>query len=175
MSSIQYGFCMHPFQTVKLDNGAAILLTPCPGTKGDDVASSIAQLKEAGATVLITMMQTEELKKHSVTDIPLECSEQSVAWFHFPVEDDHSPRENTQALIETQKQPLLARLSQGETVAVHCKGGQGRTGLMAAILMLELGYSWAETKQRIQEVKPKSLTLAPHLAYLENYSENYSA
>lgn len=156
---------MHPFQTVQLNTGA-ILLTPCPGTKEASIIDSIACLKEAGATTLITMMQPSELEKHKVSAIPEVCRALEVDWFHFPVEDDHSPREPTQQLIRENIELLKAKLNQGETIAVHCKGGQGRTGLMAAILMLELGYSWAETKERIQSVKPKSLTLAPHLAYL---------
>ena len=56
-------------------------------------------------------------------------------------------------------------LRQGEKVAIHCKGGSGRTGLVAAQILLELGLDKIEAKQRVQALRPYALTLAPHLAY----------
>ena len=37
------------------------------------------------------------------------------------------------------KLALLARLRDGESIVLHCKGGLGRTGMVAARLLVELG------------------------------------
>jgi len=58
-----------------------------------------------------------------------------------------------------------ALLRQGQKVAIHCKGGSGRTGLVAAQILLELGLDKIEAKQRVQALRPYALTLAQHLAY----------
>nr|WP_315709724.1 tyrosine-protein phosphatase [Brenneria ulupoensis] len=36
----------------------------------------------------------------------------------------------------------------GVTMVIHCHGGSGRTGMMAAILMLDLGYAPAQVKKK---------------------------
>lgn len=51
-------------------------------------------------------------------------------------------------------------------MVIHCHGGSGRTGMMAAILMLELGYAPAQVKSQIQLIRPKSLTSPVQVNYL---------
>ena len=82
-----------------------------------------------------------------------------LAWFHLPVEDDCAPEAPFAAAFASHKADLLARLAAGQTLAIHCRGGSGRTGLMAAILLLESGYPPAEVKALVQGLRPKALTL----------------
>ncbi|WP_315709725.1 hypothetical protein [Brenneria uluponensis] len=43
----------HPFDILTLDNGAKLIFTPCPGTKGVPLADALKPLKKAGAQVVI--------------------------------------------------------------------------------------------------------------------------
>ncbi len=38
----------HPFWTLPITGGAKLLLTPCPGSKGESLHDSLMQLKDAG-------------------------------------------------------------------------------------------------------------------------------
>mgnify|MGYP000035322759 FL=1 len=93
-----------------------------------------------------------------------------MAWYQLPIEDDCAPQAPFFDVFELVKDDLQVRLDSGETIAIHCRGGTGRTGLMAAILLLEAGESWETVKNQIQSIRPKALILAPHLAYIE---QNY--
>ncbi len=53
----------HPYDILSLNNGANIIFTPCPGTKTQNLADSIATLKAAGTHMLLSLMPQKELEK----------------------------------------------------------------------------------------------------------------
>lgn len=160
---------MHPFDILNLDNGARLIFTPCPGTKEASLQASLKTLKEAGAEAVVTMMPDAELSEFKADSLPAECEAIDLAWFQLPVEDDCAPEAPFAATFANHKADLLARLAAGQTLAIHCRGGSGRTGLMAAILLLEAGYAPTAVKTLVQGLRPKALTLAAHLNYLNNH------
>lgn len=156
----------HPYWRLENDK-ATFLLTPCPGTKGPNVSQSLKELQAAGAQGIITLMLTEEMEKHQVSHIKDECETLGLTWFHLPIEDDCAPQEAFQQAWHEQKQAIFAMIEQKQVLAIHCKGGTGRTGLMACQLLLELGAEFEQTKAEIKAQRPKALSLAPHLQYLQ--------
>ena len=40
---------------------------------------------------------------------------------------------------------------------MHCKGGSGRTGLVIALLMIQLGFDKQEIIIKVQSIRAKSL------------------
>ncbi len=81
----------HPFDALPLPEGGALLFTPCPGTKDADLASSLAQLKEAGATAIVTVMPDAEMAEAGAQELPEVCRQNGMRWFHFPIADDAAP------------------------------------------------------------------------------------
>lgn len=159
----------HPFDELPVNPGtsatAALIFTPCPGSKGVDLKTSLQQLKAAGAKAVISLTPDEEMTELHVKDLPALCRELDLAWFHCPIGDDQAPG---LAFAEGWQQgsALVHQvLRQGGKVAIHCKGGSGRTGLMAAKILLELGLDKIYVKQRVQALRPYALTLKPHLDY----------
>ncbi|WP_348946341.1 hypothetical protein ABHF33_07335 [Chitinibacter sp. FCG-7] len=84
----------------------------------------------AGAAAIITLMPEHEMQENSVSALPNVCQQLGLAWFHFPVEDDAAPAEEFERQWSTHSAEILQMLADGKTIAVHCKGGSGRTGLM---------------------------------------------
>lgn len=154
----------HPFDILALTTGK-LIFTPCPGTKGSNVASAIAQLKTAGAAAIITLMPDYELSQHNAENLGAICQELGLQWFQLPITDDSAPAELFEQAYTAHKAAILALLQANKTVAIHCKGGSGRTGLMAAILMAELGYSKADATSQVQSLRPKALSHPVHQAY----------
>lgn len=159
----------HPFDELLINPGtsatAALMFTPCPGTKGVALATSLAELKAAGAKAVLTLTPDHELQQLQVADLPAQCRALDLAWFHCSIEDDQAPGLAFAQNWQQASAYVHALLRQGEKVAIHCKGGSGRTGLVAAQILLELGLDKIEAKQRVQALRPYALTLAPHLAY----------
>ena len=157
---------LHPFDALDLPDGAQILFTPCPGTKAADLAASVAQLKAAGASAIVTLMPSHELKENGVAELPLICQQHDLAWFHFPVEDDAAPAAEFASAWAAHSAAVLQILADGGTIAVHCKGGSGRTGLMVAMLLIHRGEPLPKVIEQVQEIRPKSLQIPAHLAFL---------
>lgn len=159
----------HPFDILPLSSGQ-LIFTPCPGTKDARLHDSLAQLKAAGAAALITLMPAQELTQNNADNIGAICNELGLQWFQLPIEDDCAPEQAFEQAFTTNKAAILALLQQGQTVAIHCKGGSGRTGLMAAILMTQLGYSKADATSRVQQLRSKALCHPVHQHYFANFA-----
>jgi len=66
---------------------------------------------------------------------------------------------------------VLAILRNQGTVAVHCKGGSGRTGLVIGILMYELGYNKTNIINQVQKVRPKALSNPVQRSFFNEYQK----
>ncbi len=162
----------HPFDILALNEGTgALIFTPCPGTKETSIDDALATLCQAGAAALITLMTKEELIQHKADGLAVLCATHGLQWFHCPIEDDRAPKDDfTKAWLHAG--PAVHQLlTEGKTIAIHCKGGSGRTGLMAAQIMLERGNNKAFVKNAIQALRPKALTLPPHVDYFDMLAE----
>lgn len=120
---------------------------------------------------MVTMMTQHDLVEHQADSIPVLCEELGMAWYHLPIEDGCAPEEPFVQAFAVHKTALLNAVKAGATIVIHCHGGSGRTGLMAAILMLELGYASTQVKTQIQQIRPKALTSPVQVNYLiEQYA-----
>ncbi|MCP4199043.1 MAG: hypothetical protein GY762_18005 [Proteobacteria bacterium] len=64
---------------------------------------------------------------------------------------------------------VLQLIQQGQCAAIHCRGGSGRTGFMAAVIMRERGMNGEETTTRVKSLRPNSLKLPAHTGYLATH------
>jgi protein-tyrosine phosphatase len=158
---------LHPFDKLPLGTSGAMIFTPCPGTKGASLKESLAELKAAGADAVITLMPDDEMASNGVTELPDACRDTDLQWFHFPIEDNASPGEVFRKAWEGGKDPVFEILDRSGTVAIHCKGGSGRTGLMAAIILCERGMGHDQILDQVKALRPNSLKLAVHTDYLQ--------
>jgi protein-tyrosine phosphatase len=159
----------HPYDQLTLNNGGAFIFTPCPGTKETSIAESISQLKEAGTQAIVTLMYDDELERNHAQSLAAECEKQSVMWFQLPISDEDAPNEDFLYAMKTQLASILAIVEQQGVVAVHCKGGSGRTGLVIGLLMYHLGYQKEEIITLVQSFRPKALTHPVQLDYFNKF------
>lgn len=161
---------IHPYDTLLLDNGASFLFTPCPGTKSVTLTSAVTQLKSAGAQAVVTLMYDSEMAKYGASHLPQECHSQGLKWFQFPISDDDAPNQDFYSSFHEGISQLLSILENKGTIAVHCKGGSGRTGLVIALIMVELGYDKTEITQKVQTIRPKALSHPSQVSFFDQYS-----
>lgn len=160
----------HPFDILQLETGAFIF-TPCPGTKSVGLSQSVADLKAAGAKAIITLMYDEELIKNGAQQLAIECEQAGLSWFQLPIVDDDSPSEAFSLAFNKHLNEILAIIKSGGSVAVHCKGGSGRTGLVIGLLMHELGYAKNDIVNQVQAIRPKSLHNPVQRSFFDNFQK----
>jgi len=159
----------HPFDILTLENGAQLIFTPCPGTKEASLAESILTLKQAGTDTLITLMFDEEIAKNNVQSLPSACAKHGIAWIQLPIVDDAAPNHIFESQWQAQVANILDLLNNKGTIAVHCKGGTGRTGLVIGLILLAFGWSGDKVIEEVQKIRPKSLRIPVQLEYFNAY------
>jgi len=158
----------HPYDILTLENGAQLIFTPCPGTKESPLHESVATLKKAGTNMLLTLMFDQEMNKNNAQSLPSICAENDISWAQLPILDDAAPDGMFEAQWLAKKATILEVINNQGSVAVHCKGGSGRTGLVIALILLAFGWPAQKVIQEVQKIRPNALKNAKQLGYFNN-------
>lgn len=136
----------HPLRigTIDLRGHAKIGVTFCPGKKqasamtgcwDRDLDIDLAAIKAWGATHLATMIEDAEFVALDVVGLPERAKAHGLIWHHAPIHDGCAPDERFEKVWRRIRPELLSALERGEGVVVHCKGGLGRAGTVASLLL----------------------------------------
>ena len=170
---------MHPSKTstshpLRVDSVAVgkgcgrIGLTFCPGKKQTDALSGVwdrsldddmKAIKAFGAVALVTLMPDSELQSlrispHQIRD---KASELSIEWYQLPIPDAGVPDQSFEDLWAVAGLRLRALLQAGHNIVIHCKGGLGRTGTVAARLLVEFGCDPRKAIQSVRKARPGAI------------------
>ena len=64
----------------------------------------------------------------------------NLKWYHMPIADLGAPNQDFKYKWETTKVLLKNELLEGQNIIFHCRGGKGRAGTVAAILLADFGH-----------------------------------
>lgn len=163
----------HPTWQLSVDEGA-LILTPCPGTKEASLQESLEQLKAQGVQAIVTALDYSELAEKNVPQLGSLTKELGMQWFQIEIEDDCAPNDNFAAKWQVASPALHEIVNQGGKVAMHCMGGSGRTGLLAAHLLLEREWAVDEIISQVQALRPGAFTKPIQLTYIEQVAQGES-
>ena len=72
-------------------------------------------------------------------------------WHHLPISDLNAPNHEFKLKWETTKVLLKNELIEGKNIILHCRGGKGRAGTVAAILLVDFGHDKKEAIDLVRE------------------------
>ena len=160
----------HPFDSLRIPGQAGrLMFTPCPGTKDSSLASALSTLKQAGASVVLTLMPQAELELNGAGDLPAQCAELGLTWLHLPVADEQVPQADFDTAWQASRAQIAAVLAADQAIAIHCKGGSGRTGLIAARILIEQGIARSEAVSLVQALRPKAIQHPAHAGWIAQF------
>ena len=163
----------HPYSMKSLPHApGALIFTPCPGTQASDLAESLKTLKQAGAVALVTLMSDTELQENGVGELGVAARQYGLEWYQLPIEDDQAPDQTFEARLGEIRHQLDDLLASNKALAIHCKGGSGRTGLFAARLLIEAGMPRREAIAWVQELRPRAIQKPAHINYINQFGED---
>ena len=148
------------------DGQGRIGLTLCPG-KTDPAAMSGATARDLdtdldvirrwGATAVVSLITDEEIDHLSVRDLPEAVRDRHMEWWHLPIPDGMPPGAGVEEAWTAAGEAIRDRLRLGFDVLVHCKGGLGRAGTVAARLLVELGTRPDDAIRRVRAARPGAI------------------
>jgi len=154
--------CVQP-----LNQPGRIGMTLCPGKQQQgglsghwarDLEADLAVIAGAGASTLVSLIEDHEFRTLRVEDLGEQAQRLGLEWLHLPIVDRGLPDSGfEQQWREWAGERLRQRLKAGELIVLHCMGGLGRTGTLAARLLVELGESPASAIERVRGARPKTI------------------
>ncbi len=128
-------------------------LTLAPGKKTDekdvqwerDLETDLERLKEEyGVGVLVSLMERDEYSDLQIPELFQKAEEQGMEVLYLPIPDYGVPNASADDDYKPFIEDIANRIEEGETVVVHCRGGLGCSGLVAASVLVVLGHSAEE-------------------------------
>ena len=150
-----------PLLIAQVTAGAGLVgLTICPGKRGDsilgaawerDLDADVRAIGEWGAAAVVTLIEDHEFEMLGVERLSAAVRDAGMQWHHLPIPDLQVPDARFEAGWASAGVRLGNQLRDGERVLVHCRGGLGRTGMVAARLLVE--FAGATPRQALDRVR----------------------
>ena len=135
---------------------------PCPGRADEkrNLARDLAAIRATGVTILITLMTRDELDELGVGDLQAESRRIGLIRHHLPIRDFGTPDARWEEAWQLVSPGLRAALRQGSGIHLHCRGGCGRSGMVAARILAELGVAPGAAIARVRAARPCAIETA---------------
>ncbi len=134
-----------------------------------DTAADLAAMQAAGVTLLVLLVEDEELRRWGDPRIADLARDAGVQLVRFPLRDGTAPR--TRAEMDE----IQAGIDQGRAegdVVVACMGGVGRSGTVAACALVRAGLSADAAIRRIRALRhPTAVETRAQEAFVREYAQ----
>jgi len=141
-----------------------------PHPDAAQLSAELAELRSNHVAMLVSLLQPGERDDLGLADTETRCAEHGIEYLSHPVQDFGPPADGPAfaALALTLKQNVLA----GSGIAVHCRAGIGRSGLLAASVLVALGASPAAAFAAVSAARGETVPEVPAQArWLESHRQ----
>lgn len=136
------------------------------GRHDRDLAADLDVIARWGAAVVVTLVEDHELAALQIERIGAEVRRRHMEWHHWPIRDV-SPPDTFFSLMWPGRSALLRRLlASGCRVLIHCKGGLGRAGMIAARVLADAGEAPAAAMAKVRAARPGAIETAEQEAWV---------
>ncbi|MES2639427.1 MAG: isochorismatase family protein [Myxococcota bacterium] len=150
-------------------------LTLCPGRrdKGRDLGADLDSLVAVGTRRLVCLVPQDELDEFGVGGLRGAAEARGLDFLHVPIADQGVPP-LADALSTVAW--ILEAVALEEPVVVHCMGGLGRTGTIAACTLIAVGRTAAEAIAEVRAARgPRCIENGLQERFVEMFEREYRA
>ena len=166
----------NPLEICEVACGGGVLgLTLCPGKVASsyagapwrrDLALDLDRVATWGAKVVVTLMGDPELRGLNVPDLGAKVRDRGMDWIQLPIVDGAAPDGAFERRWAVFGHLIRSRLAAGERVLIHCRGGLGRAGTVAARLLIEGGMTPVAAVAAVRAARPGAVETRAQETYL---------
>jgi len=169
----------YSFNELELPNGGRLGLGCCPGhrltppplrveRRPGSLKDDLKQIAAWKPHMMLSLMEEPELASAGapVTVLAQELTSHGVDWRHLPICDLGAPDERFET-VWVDLWPNLDRLLQQRGRAfIHCYAGLGRTGTVAALILMQYGANASDALRTVRAARPGSIQSMEQEHYL---------
>ncbi|HOP21538.1 MAG TPA: dual specificity protein phosphatase family protein [Gammaproteobacteria bacterium] len=118
-------------------NNSSLYMMPKPPS-GSQFPFFAEYLSKKKVDVVVSLLSFEEMNSFSLVEEGSECERHGIEFVNFSIKDHSTPQFFVpfNQLIEN----LVYDFKSGKNIAIHCFAGIGRTGIVAASMLIKMGY-----------------------------------
>lgn len=133
------------------------------------LAADLAYLRQrCGAAVLVTLLEEGEMWRIGLGGLLDGASRAGLESIWFPIPDGSPPSDLGEA--ERLGEHILEHLAAGRTVVIHCHGGIGRSGTVAACCLVAAGQDPRRAIELVREARPGAATAPGQEEFVQEFS-----
>lgn len=174
-----------PFEITELPCGNGIIgLSSCPGLYTDDqrtfrhggtvhrrdLEQDLSSILLWGATAVVTMLEEHEFWHLGVGKLGSRVVALGMQWYHLPVTDMSVPGDEFEELWQDAELEISRLLDNREKILIHCHHGHGRTGTLAACLLIDSGYDAEAAIRKVWERRERCVRTPGQQQYVWDYA-----
>lgn len=158
-------------------------LSACPGVRLEAarrgntaryLKRDIAGFHEWGATGIVTLNEEQELHNLGLGDLGHHIVEGGFWWRHLPIMDMNVPLPEFEESWQVEGPQLCASLAAGERIVLHCLAGLGRTGMIAARLLVDMGFPPERAIVEVRRVRARAIQTTAQADYVHQFGKKTS-
>ena len=163
------------------DAGGLVGITFCPGKRDHghrwarNLAADLDTIARWRAQAMVTLIEDHEFNMLGVPELGAEVRARGIDWHHLPIVDVQPPDERFEVGWLSSGPTLCRVLRAGERVLVHCRGGVGRAGTVAARLLIELGATPPDAVRAVRIARSGAIETDEQLRYVLDLPRRLSA
>lgn len=144
--------------------GGILAISPVPGG-GGDYAGDLQHLAEWKPAMVLTLVTDVELLSADAQTLGQDLQDTGTRWVHMPIVDYGFPGPDFETRWPEVSQQAQRALQGGGRVLIHCRGGCGRSGMVALRLMIETGDAPDDALARLRSIRPCAVETGEQLAW----------
>lgn len=121
---------------------------PCPSE--DRLAAAIEDYVDLGIDTVVSLLPETEMAELGVKDEPQLCATHGLRFVTLPIVDFGLP-EKAAFIVLVQKIRVLVHA--GQSVAVHCRAGIGRSGMTTVGSLIALGWDTTDAFAQVSKAR----------------------
>lgn len=114
---------------------------------GEWLGEEVAAWRLASLSMVVSLLESQEVRELELKEQPALCAAHGIEFRHFPIPDRGTPSSGREVFALVAE--LSSVLTQGKAVAIHCRAGIGRTGVVAGCLLHALGVPYDDIFHRL--------------------------
>ncbi len=162
-------------------------MTHCPGTSGStlpgmpglsgrdrELLADLAAIDSWGAELLVSLLEEHEYVRAGVARLS-EVVPKHIRHLRLPIADASTPGPEWEESWRREGPFVREVLTRGGRVCIHCMGGLGRTGLLAARILVEFGESPECAIRAVRAARPGAIETRGQEEYIMALADGHMA